>query len=58
MLKHKRLCFCDEGHISSLEVSLDWDGIRGGWGGGRFNEEDGNFVFSLYSAACFCVKLN
>lgn len=52
------LCFCDEVHISSLGVSLDWDGICGGWGDGSFNEEDSNFVFSLYSAACFYVKLN
>jgi len=26
--------------------------------GESFNEEDNNFVFSLYSAACFCVILN
>ena len=52
------MCFCDEVHISNLEVSLDWDGRHGRWGGGSFSEEDSNFVFSLYSAACFYVKLN
>jgi len=50
------LCFCDEVHISSLEVSLDWDGIHGGWGGGSFNEEYSNFVFSLYSSAFFMLN--
>jgi len=41
--------------MSSLEVLLDWDGIHGEWGGGSFNKEDSNFVFSLYSVACFFV---